>query len=290
MTKCSGWKAAAIISGGQLRAITQYTVVPGGGGGGVLIIFLGGVCRPVQKTLTLFQTKKYDFPYPISDLTLKMYILFQTLWCVTISVTLNRFTAYGTSWRPKRCSWFFEFAINVHGNTRYSKSGIPDQTDGIYTLFQTKMAKSIPYFRLEMLENDTLWGGTYLYGLYMGVTPPPPPPRDCSSGNPHLHLTYEFVGLREVQFGFDWAVTRLKHVKQGGHVIVQNIALNFAICSPSSWGLAARKPASTDLHSSSPSLLTVETEPGLLGMENQVLRRKWPWRVTSRATNWKEHR
>ena len=60
------------------------------------------VCRPVLKTLTLFQTKMYDFPYPISDLTLKMYTLFQTLWCVTNSPTLNRFTAYGTSWRPKR--------------------------------------------------------------------------------------------------------------------------------------------------------------------------------------------
>ena len=52
---------------------------------------------------------------------------------------------------------------------RYSTNGILDQIDGIYTLFQTKMAKCTPYFRLEMLENDTLWGGTYLYGLYMGV-------------------------------------------------------------------------------------------------------------------------
>ena len=66
----------------------------------------------------------------------------------------------------------FFFVINVYGNTRYSKTGIPEQTDGIYTLFQTKMTKSIPYFRLGMLENDTLWGGTYLYGLYMGVHPP----------------------------------------------------------------------------------------------------------------------
>ena len=33
--------------------------------------------------------------------------------------------------------------------------------------------KSIPYFTLEMLENGTLWGGTYLHGLYMGVPPPP---------------------------------------------------------------------------------------------------------------------
>ena len=76
---------------------------------------------------------------------------------------------------PNNVRVFF-FTINVHDNTRYSKSGIPDQTDGIGTLLQTKLAKSIPYFRLEMLENDTLWGSTYLYGLYMGVTPPPPPP------------------------------------------------------------------------------------------------------------------
>ena len=76
---------------------------------------------------------------------------------------------------PNDVRVFFFFAINVHGNTRYSKNGIPDQTDGICTLFQTKTAKYIPYFRLEMLENDTLWGGTYLYGLYMGGPPPPPP-------------------------------------------------------------------------------------------------------------------
>ena len=36
------------------------------------------------------------------------------------------------------------------------------------SVFQTKMEKSIPHFRLEMLENGTLWNGTY-YGLYMGV-------------------------------------------------------------------------------------------------------------------------
>ena len=66
------------------------------------------------------------------------------------------------------------------------KNVIPDQTDGIYTLFQTNMANYIPYYRLEMLENDTLWGGTYLYGLYMGV-PPPPPGRVCAD---YLTQTY----------------------------------------------------------------------------------------------------
>ena len=126
------------------------------------------VCRPVLKTLALFQTKIYDLPFFRPD-SQNVYTLFQTLWCVTNSREA-----------PNNVHIFF-FTINVHGNTRYSKNDIPDQTGVIYILFQTKMAKSIPYFRQEMLENDTLWGGTYLYGLYMGVPPPPPPqPRTFS--------------------------------------------------------------------------------------------------------------
>ena len=78
---------------------------------------------------------------------------------------------------PQTMFAVFFVVINVHVtlyNIRYSKSGIPDQTDGISTLFQTKMAKSLPYFRLEMLENGTLWGGTlpiwFIYGSTPGVT------------------------------------------------------------------------------------------------------------------------
>ena len=89
--------------------------------------------------------------------------VFQTLWWVVRDT-------------PNDVQLYF-FKVNVYGNTRYSKTGIPDQTGGIYTLFQTKMAKSIPCFRLEMLENDTLWGGTYLYGLDIGAPLPPPPSR-----------------------------------------------------------------------------------------------------------------
>ena len=54
------------------------------------------------------------------------------------------------------------------------------------------------YVILEMLENDTLWGGTYLYGLFMGVLPAPiphppltPTPRSAPLSlppkPPHLH-------------------------------------------------------------------------------------------------------
>ena len=32
-----------------------------------------------------------------------------------------------------------------------------------------KWAKSIPVFRPKRRKNPTLWGGTYLYGLYKGV-------------------------------------------------------------------------------------------------------------------------
>ena len=78
------------------------------------------------------------------------------------------FTAYGNSWCPKRCSCLFLFMIQCLRQHVTAKSGIPDQTDGIYTLFQTKMAKSIPYFRLEMLENGTLWGSPPSF------TSPPP--------------------------------------------------------------------------------------------------------------------
>ena len=69
---------------------------------------------------------------------------------------------------PQTMFVFFDFAINVHGSTRYSKNGIPDQIDGIYTLFQTKMAKSIPYIRP--------FGAAHTYMAYMWEYPPPPPP------------------------------------------------------------------------------------------------------------------
>ena len=66
---------------------------------------------------------------------------------------------------PNDVHSFFFFALQCPRQNFTAKNGIPDQKDGIYTLFQTKMAKSIPYCRLEMLEDDTLWGG---YGFYMG--------------------------------------------------------------------------------------------------------------------------
>ena len=52
--------------------------------------------------------------------------------------------------------------------TREINEHVPCQN---HTLFQTKKAKTIPYFRLKQLENHTLKCGTYPYSLYMGVPP-----------------------------------------------------------------------------------------------------------------------
>ena len=38
------------------------------------------------------------------------------------------------------------------------------------------LAKCILVFGPKRPKNPTRWGGTYLYGLYKGVSPPPPPP------------------------------------------------------------------------------------------------------------------
>ena len=140
-------------------------MAPGEGGeGGVLRIFLGGGVPPSPEN-----------PYPISDQNIRFSVPYfrpdsQNVYPISDPVMCGNFSS--SQWiydvrafvAPETMFAFFFFVINVHSNTRHSKNYIPDQTDGIYTLFQTKMAKSIPYFRLEMLENGTLWGGTYLYG------------------------------------------------------------------------------------------------------------------------------
>ena len=146
---------------------------PGGGGGGTHNIFGWGCAARSWKPSPYFRPK---------------YMIFHTLFHTWISkcIPYSRpsdvwqirqlwidFRRTGL-WRPKRCSCFF-LRVNVHGSTRCSKNGILYQIDGIYTLFQTNMAKSIPYLRLEMLENDTLWAA-YTYMAYMCEYNPLPPP------------------------------------------------------------------------------------------------------------------
>ena len=40
-----------------------------------------------------------------------------------------------------------------------------------HTRFQNKMGKVYTRFQTKEAQNHTIWGGTYLYGLYEGVPP-----------------------------------------------------------------------------------------------------------------------
>ena len=139
--------------------------------------------RPTQQwsrgggTLTLFQTKIYDFPYPISDLTPKCIPYFRPaltrnsltandknvdimLFIITGSVrtVLAGFFFFCNVFRPG----FFPICHALSAATNFGWN---------HTLSQSKTTKSIPYFLLKMVENDTLWGSTYLHGWYMRVPP-----------------------------------------------------------------------------------------------------------------------
>ena len=58
-----------------LLAIT-HLLLPPGGGGKYYWEFLVGVCSPVLQILTLFQTKKCNFPHPFSDLAFRQKLCY----------------------------------------------------------------------------------------------------------------------------------------------------------------------------------------------------------------------
>ena len=101
-------------------------------GDGVLIIFLGGGVSPGPEN-----------PYPISGQNIRFSIPYFQTWlskcipdfrpcdvlqCRQLSIALRHM---GLRDALNDVRAYFFFAINVHSNTRYSKNGIPDQTDGI---------------------------------------------------------------------------------------------------------------------------------------------------------------
>ena len=141
------WKSCFAICFSVAIILVWLTYLGGGGGGGTHNIFGWGCATRSWKPWPYFRPI-YDFPYPISDLTLKMHTLFQTQWCWQIrqlSIDLRHtglcFVLFV----------FFFFAINVQGSTCYSKNGprpnrrnihsISDQNGKIYTLCQTRNAR-----------------------------------------------------------------------------------------------------------------------------------------------------
>ena len=66
-----------------------------------------------------------------------------------------------------------------------SSKAIPDS--------RPKWAKSIPVFRPKRHKNPSLWGGTYLCGLYKGG---PPPPGWCQRIYPTRMIRLSYIMLR----------------------------------------------------------------------------------------------
>ena len=64
----------------------------------------------------------------------------------------------------------------------------PYLKDRIWHWFQTKMGKIYTRLRLKRRKNPTLWGGTYLYGLYKGVLP-----RGGCMGFPSIKSSYAYI-------------------------------------------------------------------------------------------------
>ena len=132
------------------------------------------MCRPVLQILTLFQTKTCHFPHRFSDLTSKIHTSFQT-WRRSQNATyLFKKANYIiiTEMRTPTKNIFlkihFEFAY--YGFISYSFR----TNRQICSYTTVAPLKTIPDSRPKRRKNLTLWGGTYLNGLYRDVYPPPP--------------------------------------------------------------------------------------------------------------------
>ena len=125
---------------------------------------LVGLWHLLLQILTLFQTKKCIFSHPYSDLASKIHTRFQT-WRLR-----NYFIITLIRTRTKKISLSFYLIWNwnneyVRTLLRVSSRTVPDS--------RPKWTKSLPVFRPRRRKNPTLWGGTYIFGLYMGVPRPP---------------------------------------------------------------------------------------------------------------------
>ena len=117
-------------SEGSFFASWSENVTPGGVEGGDTHIFFfflgggGGVCRPVLKTLTLFQTKIYDFPYPISNMTLKMY----------------------TNFRPCEVWQFEQLSMDLR------RTGLRDAPNDVHVSFSSRSMSTATHVTLKMVS------------------------------------------------------------------------------------------------------------------------------------------
>ena len=139
---------------------------------GVLPEKLGGVCGTLPETLTLFQTKICDFPYPISDLIKNLIPYFRPealepgAWPERVTSCYGTYTVVGVNIKREMV-----LSPNDEEVANSSKK---------HTQFKTRVHKPYPISDQNgrnwnpisdqnSYKKHTLWRGK-------GIPPPPPPP------------------------------------------------------------------------------------------------------------------
>ena len=125
--------------------------------------FLLGMCRPILLILT-----------PFSELASKIHTHSQT--CPLRNLCHNYLDQNSSKkdFLKAISNWHISLSLLLiwNWNNKYFRtlSKFPGKP---YPIFDSgpKWGKCIPVFRPERRKNPTLWGGTYLYGLYRGVPP-----------------------------------------------------------------------------------------------------------------------
>ena len=144
------------------RLARQFDSLGGGGGGGeggggvgTHNIFGWGFAARSWKPLPYFRPKYRNFQTLFQTWLSKCIPYFRPcdLWRIRQLSLVLRCTGLRDATNDARV--FFS-SRSMHTATHVTLKMVShDQRDGTYPPFQTKMAKSIPYFRLEMLENGT---------------------------------------------------------------------------------------------------------------------------------------
>ena len=168
--------------------------------GGYLRESLVGVCRPVLRILTLFQTKKCNFPHPFSDQTSKIHTRFQ-IWplgrnyVIIIQIRAQTQKLFKSIWNSHTVFLFlsYSFVIETIKMFTHSRSSLENPTpfqtqmDKVCTRFQTK-TKQKPY---AMGRHIPVWL-IYLHG-FRPLQPAyvkPLHPQTCNAGITHINFFF----------------------------------------------------------------------------------------------------
>ena len=121
-----------------------------------------GMCDTLPETLTLFQTKICDFPYPISDLIKNLIPYFRPealepgAWPERVTSCYGTYTVVG---------------VNIKREMVLSPNDEEVASSKKHTQFKTRVNKPYPISDQNGWKKHTPWRRTYPYSLYKGLPP-----------------------------------------------------------------------------------------------------------------------